>query len=69
MLRHFNESRDTSGPVIGAPIAATDPRAGAAGSVFQVLHDPHLNHRVEVQSGVLAQDCADLLRAFFRARR
>ena len=51
--------------VFGAP----DPRAGAAGSVFQVLHDPHLNHRVEVQGGVLAQDCADLLRAFFRARR
>lgn len=51
--------------VFGAP----DPRAGAAGSVFQVLHDPHLNHRVEIQGGILAQDCSDLLRAFFRARR
>lgn len=51
--------------VFGTP----DPRTGAAGSVFQVLDDPRLNHRVEVHGGVLAEDCGDLLRAFFRARR
>jgi tRNA(adenine34) deaminase len=49
--------------------AAPDPKAGAAGSVLDVLADPRLNHRPEVVGGVLAGDAADLLRAFFRARR
>jgi len=47
----------------------TDPKAGAAGSVLDVLADPRLNHRPEVVGGVLADECAELLRAFFRARR
>ena len=47
----------------------TDPKAGAAGSVLDVLAEPRLNHRPEVQGGVLAAECADLLRSFFRARR
>jgi tRNA(adenine34) deaminase len=46
-----------------------DPKAGAAGSVLNVLGDPRLNHRPQVQSGLLAEDCADLLRAFFATRR
>ena len=46
-----------------------DPKAGAAGSVFDVLGEPRLNHRPQVQSGLLAEDCADLLRAFFASRR
>jgi tRNA(adenine34) deaminase len=46
-----------------------DPKAGAAGSVLDVLAQPRLNHRPEVTSGVLATECADLLRAFFAARR
>jgi tRNA(adenine34) deaminase len=46
-----------------------DPKAGAAGSVLDVLAEPRLNHRPEVASGLLAADCADLLLAFFRARR
>ena len=49
--------------------AATDPKAGAAGSVLDVLAEPRLNHRPEVASGLLAQECADLLLAFFRGRR
>lgn len=49
--------------------AATDPRAGAAGSVFNILQHPALNHRVEFTGGVMAEDCAALLRAFFLARR
>jgi tRNA(adenine34) deaminase len=48
---------------------ATDPRAGAAGSVFNIVQHPALNHRIECTSGVLAQECAGLLRSFFLARR
>jgi tRNA(adenine34) deaminase len=48
---------------------ATDPKAGAAGSVFNVLDEPQLNHRPQVESGLLAEECADLLRAFFAPRR
>ncbi len=48
---------------------ASDLKAGAGGSVFAILSHPKLNHRVEVLGGVLAQDCASLLRDFFRHRR
>jgi len=48
---------------------AEDPKAGAAGSVLNVLDVEQLNHRPQVQSGLLAEDCADLLRAFFASRR
>ena len=48
---------------------ATDPRAGAAGSVFDVLRAPSLNHKVELVSGVLAEECEQRLKAFFRERR
>jgi tRNA(adenine34) deaminase len=47
----------------------TDPKAGAAGSVLNVLDEPRLNHRPQVESGLLAEECADLLRAFFAPRR
>ena len=47
----------------------TDPKAGAAGSVLDVLAEPRLNHRPAVVGGVLADECAGLLRAFFAARR
>lgn len=48
---------------------ATDPKAGAAGSLWDVLRDPRLNHRPEVIGGVLAEECGVLLRDFFAARR
>jgi len=48
---------------------ADDPKAGAAGSLWDVLDDPRLNHRCEVVRGVRAQECGDQLRTFFRARR
>jgi tRNA(adenine34) deaminase len=51
--------------VIGAP----DPKAGAAGSVVDVLTEPALNHRPEVRTGVMEDECAALLRDFFAARR
>jgi tRNA(adenine34) deaminase len=46
-----------------------DPKAGAAGSVLDVLAEPRLNHRPAVTSGVLAPECAALLVEFFAARR
>lgn len=48
---------------------AADPRAGAAGSVFDLLRSSTLNHRAEVVGGVLAEESAALLRHFFRQRR
>ena len=49
--------------------AAPDPKAGACGSVLTVMNHPALNHRVEVVSSVLAEECSAHLTAFFRARR
>jgi len=49
--------------------AAPDPRAGAAGSVFNVVRSPALNHRLNVDEGVLGVECGALLRNFFLARR
>lgn len=49
--------------------AAADPKAGACGSVFQLVQDPRLNHQVETVAGVLAEPAAELLREFFRRRR
>jgi tRNA(adenine34) deaminase len=48
---------------------AADPKAGFAGSLGDLLRDPRLNHRVELTSGVLAEECGTLLREFFRSRR
>ena len=47
----------------------TDPKAGACGSVLDVIHEPRLNHRVELGNGVLAEECSALLKAFFQAKR
>jgi tRNA(adenine34) deaminase len=49
--------------------AAADPKAGAAGSVLDVLGEPRLNHRPRVDGGLLADQSAALLEAFFRSRR
>lgn len=49
--------------------AAVDPKAGAAGSIVNLLDEPRLNHRPQVASGLLADEAAGLLRAFFAARR
>ena len=48
---------------------AWDPKAGAGGSVLDVLGEPALNHRPQVTGGVLAEDCAGLLQRFFADRR
>ena len=48
---------------------AEDPKAGAVGSLWDVLRDQRLNHRPEVIGGVLADECGALLREFFAARR
>jgi tRNA(adenine34) deaminase len=46
-----------------------DPKAGAAGTLFDIVRDARLNHRVEVESGVLAAECGELLKEFFKSRR
>jgi tRNA(adenine34) deaminase len=51
--------------VYGAP----DPKAGAAGSVLDVLGEPALNHRPLVAGGLRGKECAELLREFFASRR
>ena len=51
--------------VFGTP----DPRTGACGSVFDLIADPRHNHHVDVQSGVLADECSEILKSFFRLRR
>ena len=48
---------------------AWDPKAGACGSVFDIVRDPRLNHWVEVTGGVRESECAALLREFFRTHR
>ena len=63
-----------AGAILHARVArlvygATDPKAGACGSVLSVMNHPALNHKVEVVSGLLADDCGSLLTTFFRARR
>ncbi|MDD5799116.1 MAG: tRNA adenosine(34) deaminase TadA [Coriobacteriales bacterium] len=51
--------------VYGAP----DPKGGAVGSLYDVSHDSRLNHKFEVTSGVRADECAQVMRDFFRVRR
>jgi tRNA(adenine34) deaminase len=63
-----------AGAVVAARIGrvvygAADPKAGAAGSLWDVLRDRRLNHRTEVVGGILAEDCGALLREFFAQRR
>ena len=48
---------------------AADPKAGAARSLYQMLEDPRLNHRVEVAAGVRGDECGARLSEFFRAKR
>jgi tRNA(adenine34) deaminase len=48
---------------------ASDPKAGAAGSLLDLTQDPRLNHRFPVERGLMEEACGDLLREFFRARR
>jgi tRNA(adenine34) deaminase len=63
-----------AGAIVNARIArvvygARDPRAGAHRSVFHILDHPELNHRCQVSSGILSEECGDILKAFFRKRR
>ena len=48
---------------------AEDPKAGACGSVLNIAHHKGLNHRLNIQGGILAQPCADLLSEFFKKKR
>ena len=48
---------------------AQDPKAGAVRSLYRICEDPRLNHRVQVAEGVMADECGEILREFFRVRR
>lgn len=48
---------------------AADSKTGAAGSVYSIGNDGHLNHKIEIHDGVLAEQCSTLLRIFFKTRR
>ena len=48
---------------------AADPKGGAAGTLYDIVRDPRLNHRLEVTAGVLASECGLLMQLFFQARR
>ena len=48
---------------------ASDPKGGAMGSLYSIQEDERLNHRFEVSSGVLADECSNILSSFFRAKR
>ena len=48
---------------------ASDPKSGAAGSLYHLGEDSRLNHRIEVVSGVMETECSSLMQAFFRMRR
>lgn len=63
-----------AGAIVNARVSrlvygALDPKAGAVASLYEICTDPRLNHRLEVRSGVLADECAAVLRDFFRAAR
>jgi tRNA(adenine34) deaminase len=63
-----------AGAIVQARVArlvygADDPKAGAVRSLFAIADHPQLNHRVEITAGVLREECAALLQAFFAARR
>jgi tRNA(adenine34) deaminase len=49
--------------------ATTDPKAGAGGSIINILQHPQLNHQVEIESGVFAEEAAEQIRDFFRKLR
>lgn len=55
--------------ILRVVFGAADPLAGAAGSVFNILESAALNHRVQLERGVLAEECGARLKAFFQARR
>ena len=63
-----------AGAIVQARVArvvygAADPKAGAAGSVFDLMESASLNHRAQIAGGVLAEECGAMLRKFFEARR
>lgn len=63
-----------AGAIVHARVArvvygASDPKAGAAGSVFNILQSDDLNHQVDVCGGIMPEECGDILRTFFQSRR
>lgn len=50
-------------------IAAMDPKTGACGSVFNVIQEKQLNHFIEIETGMMQQECESIMKAFFKERR
>lgn len=50
-------------------IGAADPKTGACGSVFNIAASDRLNHRIEIVTGILGEECSEQLRAYFRSKR
>ena len=50
-------------------IGSMDPKAGACGSVMNVIQDEHLNHYIEMETGIMQQECESIIKEFFRERR
>ena len=50
-------------------IGAMDPKAGACGSVMNIAQNEKLNHRAEIESGIMEEECSEMLRRFFAQRR
>ena len=73
-LRNARTLPDVRGAIVQARVplvvyGATDPKAGAVQSLYQLLTDTRLNHRCDIVSGVLAEPAAELLSRFFRQQR
>ena len=63
-----------AGAVVNARVkrlvfGAADQKAGACRTLYEICDDPRLNHRCEITSGILADECADLLKSFFKVKR
>ena len=50
-------------------IGTMDPKGGACGSVFNIPQEPRLNHYVEIETGIMQQECQNILKAFFKELR
>jgi len=55
--------------IAGLVYGAADPKGGAAGSLYRIPEDERLNHRIEVRSGILEEQCREIMQRFFRERR
>ena len=71
-ILHWNPARCAQEPQARIPkvvIGSRNPKAGCAGSILDLLHVPAFNHQVELEEGVLQEECSEMLTSFFRELR